>query len=125
MSSGDLQMTSIGGPVRVITRAKDVHLQRVSGDIDVENQNGSVEIEPESPVGNVRVQNSRGSIEFAAPANSGFVLQARADRGEISSDLDVQVKEERDNHSAEGTVGKGGNRVVLTADRGSINLRRQ
>ncbi|MBV9669381.1 MAG: hypothetical protein JOZ43_00365 [Acidobacteriales bacterium] len=125
MSSGDLQGTQVAGPVRVITRSKDIHFQRISGDVDIENQNASVELEPESPVGNVRVHNSRGPIEFVAPSGSGFVLQARADRGEISSELDLPVQQDKENHSTEGTYGKGGNQVMLTADRGSINLRKQ
>jgi DUF4097 and DUF4098 domain-containing protein YvlB len=126
MSSGNLQASSVAGPLRLITHEKDVHLQRVSGDVDIENRNASIEVQPESPVGNVRVQNSRGSIEFVAPAQANFALEARADSGEITSDLSLPVQNnEHGSSSVSGNIGKGGNRVVLSADRGSINLRKQ
>ncbi len=126
MSTGDLQATSVAGPVRVITRAKDIHLERVSGDVDLEDQNASVELHPESPMGDVRVQNTRGSIDFVSPESANFVLQARADNGEITSDIDVPVQSDSHGDStANGTVGKGGKRVTLSADRGSITLRKQ
>ncbi|HEY0565367.1 MAG TPA: DUF4097 family beta strand repeat-containing protein [Terriglobales bacterium] len=123
MSSGDLHATSIQGPVRLVTRSKNVNLERVSGDVDLENQNANVEIEPASPVGNVRVQNARGEITFTAPSNANFVLEARSDHGQINSDLNIPVNNsEHGSSTVNATIGKGGNRVVLTADRGTISL---
>lgn len=127
MTTGELQATSVAGPVRVVTRSKDLHLQQVSGDVDLEDENASIELQPQMPLGAIRVQNKRGSIEFVAPDNSNFVLQARADGGEISSDLpgvEAQSTDHGDS-TASGTVGKGGSRIILTADKGSINLRKQ
>ena len=126
MTPDQLQVTSVEGPVRVVTRSKDLHLQQVKGDVDVEDENASIEVQPASPVGNVRVQNKRGSIDFVAPENANFTLQARADNGEINSDIGIDVhSSDHGDSSASGTVGKGGNKVILTADRGSINLKKQ
>jgi hypothetical protein len=98
----------------------------VKGDVDLEDENASIEVQPASPVGNVRVQNKRGSIDFVAPEDGSFTLQARADNGEINSDIGIDVQSnDHGDSSANGTVGKGGNKVILTADKGSINLRKQ
>lgn len=126
MSIGDLRAASITGPVRLVTRDKDVHLEQISGDVDIENRNASVEIFPSLPIGNVRVQNTTGSIDFTVPPNANFTLQASAQKGEIDSDLDLKV-ENTDNgdSTASGAVGKGGNSVRLSANKGSINIRKQ
>lgn len=126
MSRGDLQVTSVAGPVRVNTSEKSLNLQKVSGDVDLTDQNASIELQPELPIGNIRVQNKRGSIDFVVPEGANFTLQARADSGEINSDIGIEAQsDDHGNSSASGTVGKGGNRVILTADKGSINLRKQ
>lgn len=126
MSSGDLSANSITGPVRLVTRDKDIHLKEVTGDVHIENRNASVELSPSLPIGNVWVQNSSGSIDFAVPPNANFTLRASTQKGEIDSNLDLKI-ENNDNgdSTASGDVGKGGNSVRLSANKGSINIRKQ
>ncbi len=126
MSIGDLRADSISGPVRLITHAKDVHLEQVSGDVDIENRDASIEVSPALPVGNINIRNTTGSIEFAVPDHADFNLQASADKGEIESDLGLKIENnDAGDSTATGTVGKGGSRVLLSANKGSINIRKQ
>src|SRR5205823_13812359 len=44
LDSGDLRASNLMGPLRLITRSKDVRLDGVSGDVRLEDNNGAVEL---------------------------------------------------------------------------------
>jgi len=44
MESGDLRVKSVSGPFRLVTRSKDIHLEDISGDVQVENSSVTVEL---------------------------------------------------------------------------------
>jgi len=45
--SGDsLRGTDVSGPMRLVTRSKEIHLEGVNGDLEVENSNGDIEVQP-------------------------------------------------------------------------------
>jgi hypothetical protein len=125
MQPDELRANAIAGPFRLNTRSKSVHLEGVSGDVHIDNQNGSVEMSPKGPLGNIDVNNVRGEIDLTMPANAGFQLDAQSIAGEIQSDFNVSVDNSGNNATAHGTVGKGGPAVRLKADHGTIQLRKQ
>ncbi|MBV9145682.1 MAG: DUF4097 family beta strand repeat protein [Acidobacteria bacterium] len=124
MDSGDLHATSVGGPLEVHTRAKDIRLEDVSGPITIENSHGEIDLRPRSPFGDVNVSNHSGPIHITVPENAGFTVDARSSRGELESDFDLKVTKTGEDHVAEGTVGKGGNKLQLTTDHGTIEIRK-
>jgi DUF4097 and DUF4098 domain-containing protein YvlB len=124
LDSGDLRATSLVGPITVRTRAKDIHLENVSGDITVENSHGEVELHPSSPAGNVDVRNRQGAIHMVLPPNAGFSVDARTDHGEIESDFDLTKSDHGHETTLNGTIGKGGPRIQLTTDHGTIEIRK-
>jgi Putative adhesin/Domain of unknown function (DUF5668) len=125
MQPDELRANAIGGPFKLSTRSKSVHLEDVSGDVHIDNQNGSVEMSPKGPLGNIDVNNVRGEIDLTMPANAGFQLDAQSIGGEIESDFNVSVDNSGNNATARGNVGKGGPAVRLKADHGTIQLRKQ
>jgi hypothetical protein len=125
MQPDELRANSITGPFKLSTRSKSVHLEDVSGDVHIDNQNGSVEMRPKGPLGNIDVTNIHGEIDLTVPANAGFQLDAQSVGGEIQSDFNVNVDNSGNNATARGTVGKGGPAVRLKADHGTIQLRKQ
>ncbi|HEY6307853.1 MAG TPA: DUF4097 family beta strand repeat-containing protein [Candidatus Angelobacter sp.] len=125
MQPDELRANAIAGPFKLSTRSKSVNLEDVSGDVHIDNQNGSVEMRPKAPVGNIDVTNVRGEIDLTMPANAGFQLDAQSIAGEIQSDFNVSVDNSGNNATARGTVGKGGAAVRLKADHGTIQLRKQ
>ena len=124
MDSGDLRVSSVAGPFEVHTKAKDIRLEDISGSIIVEDNHGDIEVHPRSPFGDVNVSNHQGGIHVVIPESSGFVVDARSSRGELESDFPLNVTKNGDDHVAEGTVGKGGNKLQLTTDHGTIEIRK-
>ena len=125
MQRDELHATGAGGPLHVVTRAKEIHLEDVSGDVRIEDSNADVELHVgRAPLGSIQVENHRGRVIFVVPAHAGFQLDARTSRGEVQSDFDLKVQNnDRESH-ATGQVGSGGPSVRLTTDRGDIEIRK-
>ena len=126
MESGDLHANQLTGPVRVITRSKDIHLQNVSGEVTVQNSNGMVEVDQTSmPIGQIRIENRKGDISLILPAKANFQLQAKASRGDISSDFaNLSVESKEGLSTATGAVGKGGPTIQITSEYGDVSIRK-
>ena len=126
LESGDLSAKSVTGPVRLITRSKDIHIEDVSGDIRLENSNGSVELRAGNlPLGAMEIRNKRGEIQLVLPPKAAFELEASARRGDINSDFPgIKVDNAHDDSRARGTVGAGGPRLQIENSNGNIEIRK-
>ncbi len=125
MQSGDLRASGAVGPVRVVTRAKDIHLEDVTGDVRIDDSNADVEIHAaKTPLGNIQVDNRRGRVALTLPAGAGFQLDAHATRGEIQSDFDVKIESSGHDSRGSGSIGGGGPSVRLNTDRADIEIRK-
>lgn len=124
MDSGDLRANSIAGPLRVTTKAKDIHLEDVSGSIEVENSHGEVEVHPQSPYGDITINNHQGAIHVVLPDNAGYSVEARSTRGELETDFPLSITEQGQDRTTHGEVGKGGSKLQLTTDHGTIEIRK-
>jgi DUF4097 and DUF4098 domain-containing protein YvlB len=126
IASGDLRGQSMTGPVRLLTTSKDIHLDSISGDLRLENKNGSVEVDASRlPLGNIRIANSKGDISLILPRNAAFSLQARTRDGEIQSEFEaVRVNSGDKESSATGSVGNNGPRLEINNEYGSIEIRK-
>ena len=124
LDSGDLHANSVIGPVRLVTRSKDIRLDDVSGDVHLEDENGSIELRVNS-LGNVKVQNRKGDIEITLPAKAAFSLDARSREGEVNSDFS-ELKVDNGDHQAiaTGTVGGGGPHLQVANEHGNIEIRK-
>ncbi len=124
LDSGDLHANDIVGPLRLSTRSKDVSIDGVSGDLRLQNENGSVEAHI-NKLGSTEVQNRNGDIQIFVPEKAGFQLDARARNGEIETDFDsLRVNNDNDTGIGTGTVGNGGSHMTLSNEHGGIEIRR-
>ena len=124
MESGDLRANAIVGPMHLATRAKDIHLENVSGSLKVDNTNGVVEVRAGKNLGDLEINNQRNTLQVMLPKNGPFQLDAHTTRGDITSEFpSIQVKSERNSQYASGSVGSGGPQVRLTNDRGDVQIR--
>ena len=124
LDSGDLNANDVIGPLRLDTRSKDISLQGVSGDVRLQNENGSVEVHV-TKLGSMEVQNRNGDLEVYVPDKAGFVLDARARNGEIDTDFDaIKVNNDSDTGIGTGTVGSGGPHITLSNEHGGIEIRK-
>ncbi len=124
LDSGDLEATSITGPLRLRTRSKDIMLNGVSSDVHLENENGAVEIHLNKP-GNLEVRNSKGDIRIFVPEKFSFKVDAQARDGEIQTDFGELKIDNGDNRAtASGSVNGGGAHMVLNDEHGTIEIRK-
>jgi len=124
LDSGDLRADSITGPVRLITRSKDITLDGLSGDLRLEDNNGTVEVGLHKP-GNIQIQNRKGDVQVTIPPHTPISIDARAREGEIESDFDeFKVSNSDREASASGAIGTNGPRLVINNEKGTIGIRR-
>ena len=124
LDQGDLRAKDLAGPLRLVTRSKDIDLSGVSGDARVSNENGSVDFELAN-AGNVQIDNRSGDIKVMVPEKVGFRVDASSRGGEVQSDFD-KLRIDNGEHSSTitGTIGSGLAHLVLNNEHGSIELRK-
>ena len=124
--SGDsLRATDASGPMRLVTRSKEIHLEGVTGDIQVENANGDIEIHAADklPMGKMNLNGKHGDISLTIPANAGFQLDATTRKGDITTDFgSLKVDSSSGGSHASGTVGNGASKLQINADTGDIRI---
>ncbi len=124
--SGDaLRATDVGGPMRMVTRSKEIHLEGVTGDLEVENSNGDIEIHPagKMPLGKMTITGKHGDITLVLPPNAGFQVDATTRKGDITSDFSPLRTEQTNGAShTTGTIGNGAAKLQINADTGDIRI---
>ena len=124
--SGDsMSANQINGPARLVTRSKDIHLQDVTGDLQVENANGDIDVHASNklPVGRMTISGKHGDITLTLPANAGLQVEANTRKGDITSDFSgIKINESKGTSEATGTVGNGASKLQITADTGDIRI---
>jgi DUF4097 and DUF4098 domain-containing protein YvlB len=122
LDSGDLEASSLTGPLRLRTRSKDIMLNGITSDVHLNNENGAVEIHF-NKLGSVEVTNAQGDIRIFVPEKSGFQVDAQARDGEIQSDFPQLKIDNGDNRStATGSVNGGGPHMTLNLEHGTIEI---
>jgi Putative adhesin len=124
LDSDDLHAEDIIGPLHLTTRSKNIRLDGVSGDVRLQNDNGTIELGMRS-VGNVQIDNRNGDVQLTLPDKAGFRLDARTHDGEIESDF-PELKVNNDEHEARasGSVGTAGAHIVVNNEHEGIEIRR-
>ncbi len=124
LDSGDLRADSLTGPMRLTTRSKDIALEGLSGDLRLEDSNGTVEVGLHKP-GNIQIDNRKGDVQVSIPPNTAIKVEARTREGEIQSDFDEIKVDNRDKEaSASGSIGTNGPKLVMNCDKGTIEIRK-
>ena len=126
MSLSGFNASNVVGPVRLVTRSRDIHLERFTQSLDLEAQMGDVFLEP----GGCRCPH-RGALRAGAASSwscrrASFQLQATSQRGDAVNDFGPQIQKEVEGRTAmlKGKVGDGPT-IRLTSDRGTIPVRRE
>jgi hypothetical protein len=124
LDSGDLRADSLSGPMRLTTRSKDVVLEGLSGDLRLEDENGTVEVGLHKP-GNIQIDNRKGDVQVSIPPNTPIKVEARTREGEIESDFEeIKVDNHNNQSSASGSIGTNGPRLVMNCEKGRIEIRK-
>jgi len=124
LDSDELHADEILGPLHLTTRSKNIHLDGVSGDVRLQDNNGTIEVGMRN-LGNVQIDSRNGDIQLSLPDKAGFRLDARTRDGEIQSDF-PELKVSNDEHQAKasGSVGNAAAHIVLNNEHDGIEIRR-
>lgn len=146
ISSDEVRGSELTGPSRVVTGSKNIHLEDVAGDLEVQSNNGDVEVTTsgkqagkmtvntqhgdvaltlasKSTPDKVSVTTQHGDVTLTLPSSGGFSISADTRKGDISSDFDaVKVNESNGESRASGTVGSGASKLLVNTDTGDIKI---
>jgi len=127
LDRGQLQINEANGPVVISTRAKDIRLDGVSGDVRLNNDAGEMTLDTgdKLPLGNIEINGHRGDIRLHLPAKAQFNIQASTRHGSVNSDFeDLQANNpSRGNSVISGKIGKGGSQITITTNSGDIEVK--
>jgi hypothetical protein len=124
LDSDDLRADQITGPLHLTTRSKNIHMDEVSGDVRLQDENGEIEVGMRS-LGNVQIDGRSGDVRLSVPDKAGFRLEAHAHDGEIQSDFsELKIDNGEHDSKASGTVGSGVSHIVLNNEHDGIEIRR-
>jgi DUF4097 and DUF4098 domain-containing protein YvlB len=124
MDSSDLTANQLYGPVRIVTRSKNIDLSQVTGDTHIETSNGDVNVIAALPLGNMQIVNRTGGVTVSVPEDSSFVVNASTtEDNEIQADFPLQTTTSGDRRTLQGTVGHGGVKLDLSTTHGNLQLK--
>ncbi len=124
LDSGDLRADSITGPMHLTTHSKDISLEGLSGDLRLEDGNGTVSVGLYKP-GNIQIDNRKGDVQVTIPPNTAVKVEARTRGGDIESDFgEIKIDSRDDQASASGSIGTNGPKLALNCDKGTIEIRK-
>jgi len=124
LDSDELRADQVTGPLHLTTRSKNIRLDSVSGDVRLQDDNGSVEVAMRT-VGNVQIDNRNGTVQLSLPDKAGFRLDARVRDGEIQSDFpELKVSNEDREARASGSVGNGLSHIVINNQHEGVEIRK-
>jgi DUF4097 and DUF4098 domain-containing protein YvlB len=109
----DLTGSQIIGPTRLSTRSRNVVFDRIQGDVDVNDSDGSVEITGAPPLGNVNIANRNGEVNVTLPENTGFTIDAQTKGGEIEDDFNLKPATDDNSATVRGSAAGGGPRISI------------
>src|SRR5262249_20703085 len=128
MDLGDFTAKNVIGPVRLVTRSRDIRLEQFTESLELDPARGDVELDPgRVPLPKIEAHSGVGQIELTLPDNAAFQLEATAERGEAINDFGpaLQMRVEGRTATLRGAVGEGGPPIRVTASRGSVSVRKQ
>jgi hypothetical protein len=126
MNRSEVAANGLTGPVRLVTRSRDIRLEGFTQSLELETERGDVQLQPALPVPPIEARSGFGRIELVLPDKAHFDLQATAERGEVVNDFGSPIEERKEGRTRilTGRVGDGPN-IRITANRGSVSVRKE
>ncbi|MGD0498172.1 MAG: DUF4097 family beta strand repeat-containing protein [Bryobacteraceae bacterium] len=127
MDLSQFSARDIVGPARLVTRSRDVKVERFTKSLDLETERGDVELTPGClPLPSINARSASGRIDLALPPGAAFTLEATAEIGDAVTDFGPPIQKEVNGRTSKltGKVGNGPN-IRLTTNRGGISVRKE
>ena len=116
--------SDIKGAVSVRSSFGAVVLEGVQGKIEVDDQNGAVDVKGLSGGGcqDVTAKTSFAPIRVAIPEGAGYTVTARTSFGKVRSDLPIASTGALSEEGITGKISDGRCRMSLTNNNGNIEI---
>jgi hypothetical protein len=125
VSSSDILMTGLTGPVHMNSQSRDIELNDFTESLEMQVNRGDVKLAPgHVNLARVNVSVNAGNVDLAVPDGAHFGINARTNRGSAYSDLGAPFVQESDHQGSTIHGGSGGPSVTIMVQRGEIQLRR-
>ena len=126
MDLGELTGKDIVGPVRLVTRARDIKLEQFTQSLELKIDRGDIELTPgKTPLPSIDAQSLNGKVELLLPEKANFQLEATAQRGDAVNDYGPQIEKSVSGRATTLTKSGDGATIKLTANRGWISVRKE
>jgi hypothetical protein len=127
MSLGGFNGRNLEGPVRLVTRSRDVRFEQFTKSLELQADRGDVQLVPgRAPLPAIEARSVGGSIEVVLPDKAAFQLHAVADRGEAVNDYGPQVQQETEGQTSTLSAKTGdGPTIHITSTRGTVSVRKE
>jgi|SRR5579863_82535 len=124
LDSDELHAEEITGPLHLNTKSKNIKLEDVTGDVRVQDDNGTIEVGMRT-VGNVQIDSRNGDVTLSLPDKANFRLDARTHDGEIQSDFpELKVDNQEHEARANGSLGNAASHIVINNENDNIEIRK-
>ena len=126
MDLGQLTASGLVGPVRLVTKSRDIKIERFTESLELDTDRGDVELAPSSPLPSIEARSGNGRIELVLPPKAAFELTATAERGEATNNFGPPIEKDTEGRTAtlKGKIGDGPS-IHVVANRGSVSVRKQ
>jgi Toastrack DUF4097 len=126
MDLGEVTASGVTGPMRLVTRSRDIKLEKFTQGLELETERGDIALQPTLPVPSIQARSGNGRVDLILPDKATFDLEATAERGEAFNGFGSGIRQEREGRTAtlRGRVGDGPS-IRLVANRGTVSVRKQ
>jgi len=126
MDLGEFTANNLVGPIRLITKSKDVKIEDFTQPLQLETERGDIDLQPNRlPLAKIEARSRTGQISLVLPDKAVFQLVATTDHGDAVNDFGPSIQKETDGRSAslKGNVGEGPS-IHLVTERGTVSVRK-
>jgi DUF4097 and DUF4098 domain-containing protein YvlB len=126
MDLGDFTAANLIGPIRLVTRSKDIHIEDFTQSLELETERGDIDLKPgKTPLAKIDARSRSGNIDLELPESARFELKATTSRGEARNEFGdaLQSTTEGPGATLKGKVGQGPV-ITITTDRGAVTVKK-
>ncbi len=125
---GTLTIEDTSSDINLVTREKDIRMEKISGRLRIVNTRGDIEVSyARPPQGEVDITNQSGGVELILPEDSQFEIHASTRSGDIENSFEdpgLKITQDGNTATLEGKRGTKGPQVRIKTSYGTVLLRK-